>query len=258
MKKNNMLRIASVLLVAVLLSTCAISGAFAKYTTSGTATDSARVAAFGINVDMGAVDAFGKAYAPVAGGNAVFTNFLPEDDAENGVANAAANAEATSVRAEAKVVAPGTKGSLGGYSITGTAEVDVEIVAKATVTLTNFTDSYCPIVIYVNDTPYYLGKGFDTENHINSIDKLQKAVADAAKFNGTLDAGKTVDPATVPVTWEWVFDENDSRLVADGALAGLVISDVQDTALGRLCADANDGNNPGISMTLTVTVNQVD
>lgn len=44
MKKNKMMRIASVLLVAVLLSTCAISGTFAKYTSSSTATDTARVA----------------------------------------------------------------------------------------------------------------------------------------------------------------------------------------------------------------------
>ena len=36
MKKNTMMRIASVLLVAVLLSTCAISGTFAKYTSQYT------------------------------------------------------------------------------------------------------------------------------------------------------------------------------------------------------------------------------
>ena len=44
MKKNKMMRIASVLLVAVLLSTCAISGTFAKYTSESTATSTARVA----------------------------------------------------------------------------------------------------------------------------------------------------------------------------------------------------------------------
>lgn len=47
MKKNKMMRIASVLLVAVLLSTCAIFGTFAKYTTSVTSQDSARVAYWG-------------------------------------------------------------------------------------------------------------------------------------------------------------------------------------------------------------------
>lgn len=51
MKKNMMMRIASVLLVAVLLSTCAISGTFAKYTTSANGSDSARVAYWGWGLD---------------------------------------------------------------------------------------------------------------------------------------------------------------------------------------------------------------
>ena len=41
MKKNRMMRVASALLVAVLLTTCAISGTFAKYITAEDATDSA-------------------------------------------------------------------------------------------------------------------------------------------------------------------------------------------------------------------------
>lgn len=47
MKKNNMMRLASVLLVLVLLTTCAISGTFAKYITANEATDTARVAHWG-------------------------------------------------------------------------------------------------------------------------------------------------------------------------------------------------------------------
>lgn len=50
MKKNKMMRIASVLLVAVLLSTCTISGTFAKYTSSSTGTDTARVAKWDFTV----------------------------------------------------------------------------------------------------------------------------------------------------------------------------------------------------------------
>ena len=47
MKKNVMMRVASALLVAVLMTTCAISGTFAKYTTTATSNDSARVAYWG-------------------------------------------------------------------------------------------------------------------------------------------------------------------------------------------------------------------
>ena len=56
MKKNKMMRIASVLLVAVLLSTCAISGTFAKYTSEATATATATVAKWDIKLDSNAFE----------------------------------------------------------------------------------------------------------------------------------------------------------------------------------------------------------
>ena len=49
MKKNIMIRVASVLLVLVIISACAISGTFAKYTTSITGEDDARVAKWGFD-----------------------------------------------------------------------------------------------------------------------------------------------------------------------------------------------------------------
>ena len=51
MKTNTMMRVASVLLVAVLLSTCAIAGTYAKYVSSSTGTDSARVAKWDFTID---------------------------------------------------------------------------------------------------------------------------------------------------------------------------------------------------------------
>lgn len=50
MKKNIMMRLSAVLLVAVLLTTCVISGTWAKYTKTGAADETARVAAFGVNI----------------------------------------------------------------------------------------------------------------------------------------------------------------------------------------------------------------
>lgn len=50
MKKNKMMRFASVLLVAVLLSTCAISGTFAKYTSTVNGTATAAVATWDVAV----------------------------------------------------------------------------------------------------------------------------------------------------------------------------------------------------------------
>lgn len=51
MKKNKMMRAAAVLLVAVLLSTCAISGTFAKYTSTTTATSTATVAKWDVKLE---------------------------------------------------------------------------------------------------------------------------------------------------------------------------------------------------------------
>ena len=50
MRKNKMMRTASGLLVATLLTTSVISGTFAKYTTEETGSDSARVAKFGVEI----------------------------------------------------------------------------------------------------------------------------------------------------------------------------------------------------------------
>ena len=47
MKKNRAMRLAALLLVAVLMSTCGISGTFAKYVTEVSSEDSARVAYWG-------------------------------------------------------------------------------------------------------------------------------------------------------------------------------------------------------------------
>lgn len=51
MKTNTMMRLASVLLVAVLLSTCAIAGTYAKYVSTYTGDDTARVAVWAFEMD---------------------------------------------------------------------------------------------------------------------------------------------------------------------------------------------------------------
>ncbi len=60
--KNKMMRIASVLLVAALITTCAISGTFAKYVTKASGEDSARVAKWGIVLTMAGDDLFAPEY----------------------------------------------------------------------------------------------------------------------------------------------------------------------------------------------------
>lgn len=62
MKKNFMMRAASALLVAVLLSTCTISGTFAKYTTEDSASDTAQVAKWGVELQVDG-DLYAENYA---------------------------------------------------------------------------------------------------------------------------------------------------------------------------------------------------
>jgi len=58
MKKNRMMRLASGLLVAVLLTTCVISGTFAKYVSEAEGSDIARVAKFDVNTTAGNFNIF--------------------------------------------------------------------------------------------------------------------------------------------------------------------------------------------------------
>ena len=107
MKKNRMMRIASVLLVAVLITACAISGTFAKYVTTDSGSDSAQVAKFGVVIQVD-----GKLYSD-AYGTADVTPVVYADGMSIKAASAAT-----------KILAPGAKNEDGfGFSINGTPEV---------------------------------------------------------------------------------------------------------------------------------------
>ena len=111
MKKNKMLRIASVLLVAALISTCAISGTFAKYVTKAVGEDSARVAKWGVLVTLDG-DVFKSEY-----------------DADDETYNPAFDDSESEVTVQSLVVdnlvAPGTTNEGLTATLTGTPEVAV-------------------------------------------------------------------------------------------------------------------------------------
>lgn len=219
MKKNKMMRLASGLLVAVLLTTCAISGTFAKYVTSGTANDSARVAKFGVAV--------------TATGNMFHTTYAKDDSSFTLAENTVVSTD--------KVVAPGTSGSLGGVSITGTPEVAVRVSCEATTV--EFGDKwvdkngayYCPIEITVGDTVI---KGLEQAN----IDAFEAAIKTAVDgFTKDYTAGTDLETADkIEVSWAWSFNGND---------------DVKDTYLGDQAAENNAAT---IQLEIATTVTQID
>ncbi|MBQ4546236.1 MAG: hypothetical protein IJA17_03655 [Oscillospiraceae bacterium] len=120
MRKNKMMRAASALLVAVLLTTSTISGTFAKYVTTSEAKDEARVAKWGVELQ-------------------VVGNLYGETYKDSIVADTAATDEFTvqavhlsdNTVAESDVVAPGTKNEDGfTFSLKGQPEVDGIITSE--------------------------------------------------------------------------------------------------------------------------------
>ena len=114
MKKNVMMRLACFLLVAVLISTSAISGTYAKYVTADEGSDTARVAKWGV---VASVD-----------------GTLFNDSYQDNKTTWTENEEGLAITVQAatkdqKVVAPGTKNDEGMTIILeGAPEVDVEVV----------------------------------------------------------------------------------------------------------------------------------
>lgn len=241
MKKNKMMRLASSLLVAVLLTSSVISGTFAKYVTSDEAQDSARVAKWGVNVTAGGA-LFSDTYidAPSTGPDL-------KVDSNDG----------------AKVVAPGTNNADGAFkfSITGSPEVAVNVKFDVTddskdVRLNkgtysdyttsdaydtfNFAEDYYPI-------RYSLKKGSTTLVNAKPLSEL------IAYLEGT-DMSKDHEPNTdlsavygeYEITWEWIFSVDDQ-------------TDKKDTFLGNLMVDpsltdaANYNLYPNFNFSITVT-----
>lgn len=112
MRKNKMMRTASALLVATLLTTSIISGTFAKYTTQASGSDTARVAKWGVTV--------------TASGNLFGTDYASNSAAENkdSIVATSTNVSTATGDTRANIVAPGTKNDKGfTVEIKGTPEV---------------------------------------------------------------------------------------------------------------------------------------
>ena len=231
MKKNKMMRIASVLLVAVLLTTCAISGTFAKYTTGADADDTARVAKWGVT-------------ATVTGGAFAKTYDADDQDTELDVT--------VSSSIEDKLVAPGTEGTFAGVALTGTPEVAVEIKKTATITVKGWMIDddkdtqtaevfYCPLVFVIN------GSTIDGATYTSAA-ALQTALKTAIEAaNGEYAPNTNLANITGMngnYTWSWDFDNN-----------GAGTNDAKDTILGDMVAN---GGTATITIDVEVKVTQID
>lgn len=232
MKKNKMMRIASVLLVAVILTTCAISGTFAKYVTSDNGSDSARVAKWGVTVNATSDTAFKSTYTRTGDLKTSVT-----------IGNSVEAANGTD-----KLVAPGTSGTLTKVSLDGSPEVAVRVSYNADLTLANWEVEggvyYCPIIITVNGTKY-IGNTYanasafeaEVEGAINGMTAM-KEYAPNTDLSPKTDEG-------VEISWEWEFERGTD----------IEQTDANDTYLGN---QAVSGTAATIKLDMTTTVTQID
>lgn len=235
-KKNWTLRAAVLMLALVLITSCFVGGTFAKYVTSKSGTDSARVAKFGVTVTANG-DVFAKEY---------------DTDDQTVVGTITKSVISTD-----KVVAPGTtsNGDFVAATITGTPEVAVRVSYKldaASLQLENWKDGdgkfYCPLVFKVkteNGNTVVSGMEFQTAEAmkaalVNAVAAYTKDYAPGTDLSG--EAAKTL-----AISWEWPFET--------GADANKPANNVRDTFLGD---EAAAGRAATVSLTLATTVTQID
>lgn len=246
MKKNTMMRVASALLVAVLMTTCAISGTFAKYVTSADATDTAHVAKFGVTLTVNNDDKFfSDSYTNSTNGLTVQTS-----------------------SAGTNLVAPGTSSSENGgtttFIIAGTPEVKVaisalidEVTAKdvflkagtykdwttedAEDTFT-LTEDYYPVKWTLKQTNEDATQTIVNAGKLSDVITALKTYTESASYAPNTDLG-----ATFTLEWEWAFDGNDK---ADTLLGQIAAGNEASLAAGTYSID--------IAYKFNVTVTQVD
>lgn len=230
MKKTKLMRAALLLLVLTLITSCFVGGTFAKYTTSETGKDTARVAKWGVVIDAEG-ETFAKKYATdtanVAG--TIAYSVVSTD------ADVSADAD--------KVIAPGTRGDMVKMTITGKPEVAVSVNYAADFEVEGWTvngNFYCPLQIKVGKTTID-GATFTDVGRFK--DEVKKAIS---KCSGNYAAGTDLSTTgvTAPsVSWVWPFENTDTS-------TGTKNND-KDTALG-------DAGNAKISLAITTTVTQID
>ena len=236
MKKNKMMSAASALLIAGLLTTCAVSGTFAKYTTSETGSDTARVAKWGVEVTAEGT-MFADAYAT-------------DDTKITTITNSVVSAGM--VKDIKEVVAPGTEGTMAAVKIIGKPEVAVEVTYKATeIEFEGWTvedNTYCPIIITISGKNGVIAtlKGTDYTD-INAFeDEIARFIGEysqiyEANTDLSLMYADTSEDDLV-VSWEWPYSTSDDN-------------DKKDTELGDQAAKINPAT---IKIAIETTVTQID
>lgn len=257
-KSGKTMRLAGLLLVLVLVTSCFVGGTFAKYVTKGEATDKARVAKFGVEITTATDSMFKTAYTKddTSTTSASITNSVDSNGAD-------------------KLVAPGTKeDNAMTFSVKGTPEVavKVEVAVEADkdvflkagsykdYTKANYTekfdlnDDYYPVKFTLKQGTNTLVNGGTLAEVETKLEGLSKEYAPNTNL--------TTELGDFTLSWEWKFengkDEADTllgNLAADSTSLGTA---KWDTTSSNFTAMAADDYSTDIEFKLKLTVTQID
>ena len=246
MKKNLMIKVASLMLVLTLASTCMIGTTFAKYVTADQASDTARVAKWGITV-------------------ATSGTLFGTDYEEYSAADTADRITATSTSVSAfngtdSIVAPGTKNTVGfQVAVKGDPEVKYNTTAAKVGTISDIVlkggtnVAYGVMVKVPNNAAINVDTDFTANKIYKSSDEttFTKVTAYAALGTGE-NFYRLIDTANVaadyyPITW---------TVTKTGALADIATTKNLDTILTTMVNNISglDGNaNDDLNSSYTLT-----
>lgn len=229
MKKNRTMRLAALLLVLTLITSCFVGGTFARYITTANGSDDARVAEWGVTITTTTDGLFADTY---------------KNDEEIGT-TIAVNA-GNSVDAEGDdVVAPGTEGSIT-FGISGQPEVavkvditmdvasDVIIPANTEIASGNtLSEAYTPVVFTLTDAA---GTTIATGT-LSQIKTGLEGLSASYEPNEDLEE-------TYTLSWAWAINGNNAA----------------DTYLGNVAAgtETDDNTKTEIDFDFSITVTQID
>lgn len=236
MKKNKMMRIASVLLVAVLLSTCAIFGTFAKYTTEVSSSDKARVAYWGFQS----------------------TNSMDLDGFFDEAYDIVGDSKKVASVDGADVIAPGTTSSTT-FAFAWDEEVSAYGAAVAVTgpevayTFTITVDTVCDELIKNN-------KNIQWKLDNGSWGTFDQLVASIKALSGEADGSADYQPNKLPdeftasddvhtIEWKWIIDGGDATYTVG---SDTLNQDQYDTYM------ANAAELDDVSIKITITATQID
>ena len=252
-KKHWTLRAAGLLFALVLITSCFVGGTFAKYVTTGTGYESARVAKFGVTMSVANDKAFKQTY----------------DTDNDSISGTISKSVEYSGNGDENLVAPGTKGSnFVVLSIKGTPEVAVNVKIEASGTdvflnageypdLTTaaaggtFTlgNDYHPITYTLRKTgesdPVKTGNLDAIIDYLNNLNNLSGNPSGNYKAN--TDLSKVF--GTYTLSWEWKFEGGNDK--ADTLLGAI-------TAGGMTTLPTLGTYGTGVHLILTATVTQID